>query len=207
MGPTWDEVLCALDARPAVAVADTGTRAAVAVILRDTPAGIEMLFIRRAEHPEDPWSGHMAYPGGRAEAHDPDLQATSIRETHEEIGIDLSRSARLLGRLDDIRAMARGVAVDLAITPFVFRLMEEPVTELSHEVRSLHWIPLAVLFGPDSGSEMDYLHQGARVRLPCFRIGAGEDEVVIWGLTFRMCSGLRERFQVQATASGVPGPP
>ena len=50
MGPTWDEVSCALDARKAVAVADTGTRAAVAVILRDSPLGIEMLFIRRADH-------------------------------------------------------------------------------------------------------------------------------------------------------------
>src|SRR5687767_10801396 len=125
MGPTWDDVSCALDARPAVAVADIGTRAAVAVILRDAPSGIEMLFIRRAEHPEDPWSGHMAYPGGRAEAHDPDLQATAMRETLEEIGIDLARSAQLLGALDDIRAMARGVPVDLAITPFVFRLTEE----------------------------------------------------------------------------------
>ena len=201
MGPTWDDVSCALDARPAVAVADIGTRAAVAVILRDAPSGIEMLFIRRAEHPEDPWSGHMAYPGGRAEAHDPDLQATAIRETLEEIGIDLARSAQLLGALDDIRAMARGVHVDLAITPFVFRLTEEPETTLSHEVRSLHWIPVAVLFGPESGSEMDYVHEGARVRLPCFRIGAGADEVVIWGLTFRMCSGLRERFQAQVTAT------
>ena len=201
MGPTWDEVKCALDARPAEAVAGTGTRAAVAVILRDAPAGIEMLFIRRSEHPEDPWSGHMAYPGGRAEADDLDLQATAVRETREEIGIDLARSAHFLGALDDIRAMARGVPVDLAITPYVFRLTEEPDTQLSHEVRSLHWIPLAVLFGPDSGSEMDYVHQGARVRLPCYRIGAGEEEVVIWGLTFRMCSGLRERFQSQVAAS------
>lgn len=201
MGPSWDEVKSALDARPAVSVAETATRAAVAVILRDAPAGIEMLFIRRSEHPEDPWSGHMAYPGGRAEADDLDLQATAVRETREEIGIDLARSARFLGALDDIRAMARGVPVDLAITPFVFRLTEDPGTELSHEVRSLHWIPLAVLFGPDSGSEMDYVHQGARVRLPCYRIGAGEEEVVIWGLTFRMCSGLRERFQSQVAAS------
>lgn len=201
MGPSWDEVTCALDARAAVTVSDTGTRAAVAVILRDAPLGIEMLFIRRAEHPEDPWSGHMAYPGGRAEADDPGLQATAVRETLEEIGIDLARSACLLGALDDIRAMARGVPVDLAITPFVFRLTEEAATELSHEVRSLHWIPLWVLFGPESGSEMDYVHQGARVRLPCFRIGQGEDEVVIWGLTFRMCSGLRERFQARVAAT------
>ena len=204
MGPTWDEVSCALDARPAVVVADASTRAAVAVILRDTPAGIEMLFIRRAEHPKDPWSGHMAYPGGRAEPHDTDLRATAVRETLEEIGIDLARSARLLGTLDEIRAMARGRPVDLAITPFVFRLQEDPETLLSHEVRSLHWVPLALLFDETSRSLLDYQHENARLKLPCIRLGGTDDELVVWGLTYKMCSGLRERFVEQVAKVAAP---
>ena len=207
MGPTWDEVSCALDARPAVVVADAGTRAAVAVLLRDTPTGIEMLFIRRAEHPEDPWSGHMAYPGGRSEPHDPDLQATAVRETLEEIGIDLSRSARLLGVLDDIRAMARGRPLDLSITPCVFQLEGDPETALSHEVRSLHWIPLTVLFDDASRSHLDYQHDDARVKLPCIRLAGSDDELVIWGLTYRMCSGLRERFLERVAKAVAPVAP
>src|SRR4051812_3842337 len=56
-------------------------RAAVAAILRDAAEGPEILFIRRAEHPQDPWSGHMAFPGGREEPGDADLLETAIRET------------------------------------------------------------------------------------------------------------------------------
>ena len=199
MGPTWDEISSALEARPATSIAEAGTRAAVAVLLRNAPLGIEMLFIRRAEHPEDPWSGHMAYPGGRSEPADADLQATAIRETLEETGIDLARCGRILGVLDDIRAMARGRPVDLAITPFVFRLDGDPETRLSHEVHSLHWIPFDLLFAEGSASVLDHEHDGARLKLPCIRVGRSGEELVIWGLTYRMCSGLRERVLV------VPG--
>ena len=64
----WDDVRGALSSRAPVRVAaEVGRRAAVALVLRDGPSGIELLFIRRADHPEDPWSGQMAFPGGRSE--------------------------------------------------------------------------------------------------------------------------------------------
>ena len=88
-------------------------RAAVATILREGLEGPEVLLIRRAENPRDPWSGHMAFPGGREAPEDRDLLATAVRETHEEVGLDLQRSAHLLGRLDALPAVARG-AHDLA---------------------------------------------------------------------------------------------
>jgi len=100
-------------------------RAAVAAILRPGPSSAEVLFIRRAEHPGDPWSGHMAFPGGRQDPGDVALLDTARRETLEEIGLDLSR-AELLGRLDDLQAVARGVHTDLLIRPFVFALEGEP---------------------------------------------------------------------------------
>src|SRR5687767_9515898 len=63
--PTWDDVRRALASRPSEPVTPAlSSRAAVALILRDGKAGIELLFIRRAEHPQDPWSGQMAFPGG-----------------------------------------------------------------------------------------------------------------------------------------------
>ena len=39
-------------------------------------AELELLFIRRSEREGDPWSGHVAFPGGRRSADDPDLPAT-----------------------------------------------------------------------------------------------------------------------------------
>jgi 8-oxo-dGTP pyrophosphatase MutT (NUDIX family) len=188
--PTWDDVRRALASRPSEPVTPAlASRAAVALILRDGPAGIELLFIRRAEHPGDPWSGQMAFPGGRAEPGDKDLLATAIRETSEEIGLDLARAAEPLGALDEVRAMARMRPLELTILPFVFRLVTPADPELSVEVRSVHWLSLAALLGADLRSTMDYVHDGESLRFPCVRV----DEVVIWGLTFRMLLALGER--------------
>src|SRR5262245_53024880 len=123
MSLAWEALSSALRERQAARVEDEGLkRAAVAVVLRDAPAGFEILFIRRAEHPQDPWSGQIAFPGGRSEPGDADLRATAIRETAEELGLDLEAGAEYLGALDELRAMARMRPMNLAIAPFVFRL-------------------------------------------------------------------------------------
>ena len=188
--PTWDDVRRALASRPSVPVTPAlAARAAVAIILRDGPAGIELLFIRRAEHLQDPWSGQMAFPGGRAEAADADLRGTAVRETAEEIGLDLLRAAEPLGVIDEVRAMARMRPMDLTILPFVFRLETPADLRLSAEVTSVHWLPLAALLGAELRSTMDYAHDGTSLRFPCVRVG----DLVIWGLTYRMLLALGER--------------
>lgn len=195
---TWEDVRRALASRGPTRVADAvSSRAAVAVILRDGQAGIQVLFILRAEHPDDPWSGQMAFPGGRAEPGETDLGATAVREVVEETGVDLTRDADALGSLDEIRAMARGRPVDLAITPYVFRLKGPAEVKPNDEVRSVHWIPLDELLGSRHRSTFDYVHEGTTVRLPCLRV----DERVIWGLTYRMFSNL-EALLVQAALGG-----
>ena len=195
MSPTWDEVRRALALRPPAQVADEASqRAAVAVILRDGTGGIEVLLIRRAEHPQDPWSGQMAFPGGRAQPSDADLPSTAVRETREEIGVDLAASAEALGALDEVRAVARGLPMNLTIAPFVFRLREPFAAALNVEVRSLHWLPLGELLGTARRSTMDYAQRGVSLQLPCLRV----DDLVIWGLTYRMFMSFQERLGVSA---------
>ena len=202
MEPTWDDVRSALASRPSVPVTPAlASRAAVALVLRSGETGIELLFIRRAEHPQDPWSGQMAFPGGRAEAGDADLLATATRETAEEIGLDLARAAELLGPLDEVRAMARMRPMDLTILPLVFRLVTPAEMTLSAEVKSVHWLPLSALLGTDLRSTMDYVHEGASLRFPCVRV----DEVVIWGLTYRMLLALGERLLGPGAAPAAEG--
>jgi 8-oxo-dGTP pyrophosphatase MutT (NUDIX family) len=185
----FEEVRRALARRPGKPLATTVTqRAAVAAVLREVGPGLELLFIRRAEDPRDRWSGHMAFPGGRSEPGDRDLVATAVRETTEEIGLDLEAQGEFLGGLDEIHAVARGRPVDLAITPYVFRLHGRAQLRLSPEVTSLHWLPLDDLLGEQHQSTFEYLHEGTSLQLPCLRVG----EVVIWGLTYRMFSSLRE---------------
>jgi 8-oxo-dGTP pyrophosphatase MutT (NUDIX family) len=198
-GTSWDLVRGAIAVRPPARVTEAvGTRAAVAVVLREAPSGFEVLFIRRAEADGDPWSGQMGFPGGRAEPGE-DLRATAVRETVEETGIDLAAHGELLGELDEVRAMARMRPMDLTITPFVFRLRGPATFVPNAEVRSVHWLPLDELLGPHRQSTMEYLHQDAPLRFPCLRF----DDLVIWGLTYRMFMGLRERLEA-ASAAFVP---
>jgi 8-oxo-dGTP pyrophosphatase MutT (NUDIX family) len=200
----WDDVERALLQRAAAQPGEAfASRAAVALILRDSLEGIELLFIRRAEHPQDPWSGQMAFPGGRAEPGESDLVATAMRETLEEVGIDLVREGVLLGALDEVRAMARLRPVDLAISPFVFRLRGDPTPEPGPEVTSVHWIPLASLLAAGARSTFDYAHEGSTLQFPCLRL----DELVIWGLTYRMFMSFGGRLVDSggATARGAGG--
>src|SRR5262245_60889564 len=181
--PDLARVREALAAREPARVQDAvSSRAAVAVILRPGPAGLEVLFIRRAEHPRDPWSGQMAFPGGRSEPGDPDLKTTAARETLEEIGLDLVRDAEYLGSLDEVRAMARLRPMDLAITPFVFHVAGDHGMSLSSEVTSVHWLPLETLLSAEARSSFEYRHDGGVLTFPSLRV----EEVVIWGLTYRM---------------------
>jgi 8-oxo-dGTP pyrophosphatase MutT (NUDIX family) len=185
----WDELARALGSREPRRDAGEGPRAAVALVLRDgATGGPELLFIRRAEHEKDPWSGHVGFPGGRTEPGDPDLQATAVRETFEETGLDLARDGERLGALDDVKALARGRPVDLVIAPFVFRLLRCEDGAPSHEVVSLHWLALERLLAPESGSTLQYQYEETVLELPCLRI----DGLVIWGLTYRMFENLRQ---------------
>jgi 8-oxo-dGTP pyrophosphatase MutT (NUDIX family) len=177
-------------------------RAAVALVLRDgVQGGLELLFIRRAEHERDPWSGHMGFPGGRSEPHDKDAASTAVRETREETGLDLAADGERLGALDEVVALARGRPVDLVIAPFVFRLHRRMDGAPSHEVVSLHWLPLERLLAPGTRSTLEYEHEGTLVDLPCLRI----DGLVIWGLTHRMFESLRLILSEAGTGPLVKG--
>jgi 8-oxo-dGTP pyrophosphatase MutT (NUDIX family) len=160
-----------------------GPQAAVAIVLRAKAGGdAEVLLIRRAEHPKDPWSGHAAFPGGRRDPGDASLLATAMRETREEVGLDLERDARLVARLPDVQAVARGRGIDLVITPFVFALERDAELRPNDEVAAIVWAPLGPLARNESAGTLDYVHEGVSLRLPTLSVG----DLVVWGLTHRM---------------------
>ena len=62
----------------------------------------EILFIKRASRSGDRWTGHIAFPGGRQDPNDTNDAATSVRETEEEVGLDLQNTQCLhIGNLPD----------------------------------------------------------------------------------------------------------
>ena len=168
---------------PVVDAADDA-RAAVALILRARPeGGTELLFIRRADDPRDPWSGHIAFPGGRMDKTDRDSLATAVRETREEIGLALDDHAELLGALPDLPAIARGKRFGMTLSPHVFQLREgAPPLVPNQEVAAIVWADLAPLAAGTLRTTFPYVHEGKPLELPGHRLG----EHVVWGLTFHM---------------------
>jgi 8-oxo-dGTP pyrophosphatase MutT (NUDIX family) len=181
--PTLEEVRQALALRPPELLPERLPRqAAVSIVLREPPSGLEVLFIRRAEREGDLWSGHVAFPGGGVEPGEGIVDA-AVRETEEEVGIDLRAGAVRLGALDEIQAIGRGRAVGLSIQPWVWALRGEPgPLRLSAEVASVHWVRLADLLEPSRQAPFPYVHEGVRLVLPSLDV----DGLVIWGLTYRM---------------------
>ena len=192
MSPLQIDVACvrrALSSRTHLELeSKTGQRAAVAAILRDCPGGAELLLIRRAAREGDPWSGHMALPGGRQQPEDADIFQTAVRETLEEVGLDLSKEAALIGRLDVIEAVSRMRRVGLTISPFVFAVEGEPELHTNVEVEEVLWTPLAPLFEGTASTSMHYDVDGSTLKLPAWDVRGR----IVWGLTYRMLQGLFE---------------
>jgi 8-oxo-dGTP pyrophosphatase MutT (NUDIX family) len=146
-----------------------------------------MLWIRRAENPADPWSGHMGFPGGQEEPGDPDSRRTAERETREELGLDLG-GAEYLGALDEVQARNRAGIQPIQIAPHLFWLTAEPALSVnSAEVDEVHWIPVAHFF---DAANRTTLELGSRA-LPAFRFG----ERIIWGLSYRILTDLLSRLE------------
>lgn len=165
-------------------------RAAVAAVLKGDTNGLQLLMIRRAEQPGDPWSGHMAFPGGRVDADDQDPQAAAVREAHEELGLKLTAHASFVGRLSPVLTPARLKPPGLVIHPFVYLLETETEFVLqTSEVAEALWIPWSLFNDPDARSSFKRPLAKVPLSFPCYRYG----DRIIWGLTLRMIDELRTR--------------
>jgi 8-oxo-dGTP pyrophosphatase MutT (NUDIX family) len=154
-------------------------RAAVALVLRDAPASPDVLLIERAKHPEDPWSGHMAFPGGRVDPGDPHARAAAERETLEEVGLSLA-GAEPLGRLDDLEGRHAGRPLSLVISAWIYHVPEPGPLAPNHEVETALWVPLTRLVDPEQRVEYPTPIGG----YPGILVG-DPGRHVVWGLTYR----------------------
>ena len=182
-----ERALAAREPKRAVLDGDPA-RAAVGMLLEERADGVHVFFIHRAHDERDPWSGHMGLPGGFMDPKDADLRATVTREVREETQIDLDRSARWIGALDEIQGVARGRQLPLVISPFVLAL-REPVTPVpNEEVQGTLWVPLSWLADAANESSTEWSVDGRPARLPAF-LYQGR---TIWGLTYRMTQNFLE---------------
>jgi 8-oxo-dGTP pyrophosphatase MutT (NUDIX family) len=178
--PDLRELETALGHRPHPPVEGPGRPAAVLVCLH---AG-DVLLLRRATSPDDPWSGHASFPGGRHDPGDEGLLGTALRETCEEVGFDPRRHGRVLGTLGEYAGRGRGIS-SIRIAAFVAALDERPALTLSSEVASAHWVPLADLV--PGKARIDEL----RGDVPAFPLLLDGSPLVVWGITYGILEILR----------------
>jgi 8-oxo-dGTP pyrophosphatase MutT (NUDIX family) len=169
-----------LAGRPHPPVEGPGRPAAVMLCVR---AGA-VLLLRRAQHPLDPWSGHVSLPGGRLEDDDDGLLSTAIRETREEVGLDLAHTGRVLGALGEYAGRGSGVR-SIRIAAFVAALSGPVELTLSGEVESAYWVPL------DQLEETTATVADPRGPVPAYRPAVAGGELVVWGITFGILELLR----------------
>ncbi|ARN73472.1 NUDIX hydrolase [Oceanicoccus sagamiensis] len=161
-------------------------RSAVALILRQTDSGLETLMIKRADREGDPWSGHMAFPGGRGEQADSNNLHTARRETWEEIGLDTDQHTQVLGRLSDIATPPFRGHHRMVVTPYLFTIEQVPELNPNHEVAEVIWVPLAFLADPDNRERMQWQRDNMTRDLPCYFY----NDRRIWGLSLLMLDEL-----------------
>ncbi len=173
-----------------------GPMAAVMVGLLAAETGLETLLIKRPVRESDPWSGHIAFPGGRAEGRETPTE-TALRECQEEVGF-APEADNLLGFLQPVRAVSKGRAQNLSVIPVVFKLTEKPPFVLEPgEVAEAMWVPLRPLQQGLFDAEHPYRHEGVVHRFPAYDI----DGHVVWGLTYRILSDFFARLPVTGVSS------
>lgn len=172
--------------------ADTAERRASVTLLLtpapESPDVVEALFVLRSEVAGDPWSGHVALPGGREEVSDADLLDTARRELREETSIDLSREA-YAGRLDDLHPQ-RAHLPSIAVSPFVAWHEKRPFLSENYELAGHLWIPLAELASPDRRSRLERPGPVPRVFETIEYAGA-----TVWGMTLAIVDDFLMRIE------------
>lgn len=185
-----------LATRPVARIRRDGgvAEAAVALVLRPR-ATMELLLIQRAEREADPWSGHMALPGGRRAPGDASLLATALRELEEEVGPGLARRAVAVGALDEVTPRS-GRTPPIVVAPYVVAVPPDATARPApNEVAAALWVPLPALADESAASELLLELESGRMSFPALRYRGH----VIWGMTHRILTQFLE------IAAGIQG--
>lgn len=154
--------------------------AAVALLLREQDVSAEVLFIIRALHDRDPWSGNIGFPGGRLNHGGETPQQAAERETREELSLDLEQ-ARYLGRLDDLY----GAIMPVLVSCFVYQLEDSVPLRPNHEIDTTFWCPLNRLLEPERHQQKTFFYRGEERTHPTVELLKPE-QPVLWGITYRL---------------------
>lgn len=142
-----------------------------------------LLLIKRREREGDPWSGHVALPGGFVSPSDPSPLDAALRELREEVGVRLSRED-VVGSLP---LYTSSVRPEVKVAPYVAYVSPPPEPIPGPEVEEAKWLSLKAL----------------KAGRAVVKLGDREEEVdvllaggwTVWGLTYRIVSELLHRLR------------
>ncbi len=158
-------------------------RAAILINIQEHNNELKVLMVKRASEPNDPWSGQIAYPGGRMERSDNDTLDTAIRETFEEVGLNVTKK-EIIGKLSEVRTHVNNIVV----TPYVSFKSETKKLELNSEVVNGLWVPIKT-FNYKRFKKMKIFHDKDIVKTrTCYIF----EEQIIWGLTRKISFELNK---------------
>ncbi len=170
---------------PATVQDEQARRAAVAVVVT-READPAVLLVRRQERAGDPWSGHVAFPGGFSAPTDGSVITTAARETEEETGLVLAHEGEHLGQLDDVAP--RSIHLPrIVVTPVVFAVQGRPDVSAHPEIAEVAWVPVQLVFDPANRRPFILeLPSGERRQFESISASG----FVIWGLTERVLAQI-----------------
>ena len=169
--------------KPCLASRDA-TRAAVAMVLHQHEEAVQLLFIERSQRDDDPWSGHVAFPGGRVDRLDGSTRLAAERETREEVGLDLG-CAEYLGRLDDVT----GATLPVLVSCFVYNVGSAGRLHPNDEVKEAFWVRLSELADARRHHKRRFRIDNAERRFSTIDL-PGPGRRILWGISYRLVAQL-----------------
>ena len=177
------KIALALEQSPARLSSSPFPTASVAIIFSPE---MKVLMFKRAKRRSDPWSGHIAFPGGKIDRGDPNPKAAAERETAEEVGLHLTaEDVTFFGRLDDQQTPW------LTISAFVYGLPNQPKTTINEEVERPFWLPFEDLCKAENRTTLNFKRGKIKGRYSAVRV----NNQTIWGISLRFIDELRMKLQ------------
>ena len=131
-------------------------------------------------------SSQISFPGGKKDSDDLNLEATALRETEEEVGID--RMA-----IEILRPLTKTYIPpsNFWVSPFLGFIKTTPIFKTNEEVDFLIEVPLSDLLDKRSLSlenlSTSYMKN---IDVPCFKL----NNYVVWGATAMILSEIKDLF-------------
>ncbi len=148
--------------------------------------GLHVIMIQRSINPRDPWSGDIAFPGGRTKPSETPID-TIVRETWEEIGL-ANKQYEILGFLEPVSPKS---IPSMIVVPVVSILTRGDIRSLkprSREVERIIFVQLPILI-----RKLYVRHPYRGTMVEAFKDWYGN---IIWGMSLRVLENLVKKIKM-----------